>query len=96
MYEVINPVVIDIFKFFFNQKIENKHITNSEFTTLQKMITWELEANEQHLSNSVAVAVLWMKRYVIKNSIASQTELICCYFQHYLSKPALNYRDGTL
>ncbi|CAI9718054.1 pleckstrin homology domain-containing family A member 8-like [Octopus vulgaris] len=44
------------------QKIEKKYATNSEFTTLQKMITWELEANEQHLSNSVAVAVLWMKR----------------------------------
>ncbi|GAB1610549.1 pleckstrin homology domain-containing family A member 8-like [Argonauta hians] len=65
MFDKLNSTAFATVKMDFSsniQNIEQKHSTNSQLTTLQKMITWELESQEHNLSNSATDAILWTKR----------------------------------
>ncbi|XP_033728415.1 pleckstrin homology domain-containing family A member 8-like [Pecten maximus] len=45
------------------RKMQQKYSTNpSEFCTLQRMVLFEIQSQQHHLSSSATVALLWMKR----------------------------------
>ncbi|OWF42560.1 pleckstrin homology domain-containing family A member 8-like [Mizuhopecten yessoensis] len=45
------------------RKIQQKYSTKpSDFTTLQRMVLFEMRSQQHHLSSSATVALLWMKR----------------------------------
>lgn len=47
----------------FLQKVNQKYITNKEeFTTLQKIVLHEVEADVAQVRNSATEALLWLKR----------------------------------
>ena len=47
----------------FLQKVNQKYITNKEeFTTLQKMVLHDVEADVAQVRNSATEALLWLKR----------------------------------
>lgn len=48
----------------FLQKVNQKYITNKEeFTTLQKIVLHEVEADVAQVRNSATEALLWLKRW---------------------------------
>lgn len=53
--EIVSPL--------FLQKVNQKYITNrEEFSTLQKIVLHEVEADVAQVRNSATEALLWLKR----------------------------------
>uniref|UniRef100_A0A8C8ZTY1 Pleckstrin homology domain-containing family A member 8 n=1 Tax=Prolemur simus TaxID=1328070 RepID=A0A8C8ZTY1_PROSS len=62
-YAVVPVLGKIVVSFLFLQKVNQKYITNKEeFTTLQKIVLHEVEADVAQVRNSATEALLWLKR----------------------------------